>query len=65
MEGTAWVGRAGSDKPDLLALINRGSNDLLAVQNEVTPPQVGDVRGLENLRMHGTKGRRPFENRVF
>ena len=32
---------------------------------QVTPPQVGDARGLENLRMHGTKGRRPFESQVF
>jgi len=35
------------------------------VQNEVTPPKQCEFRGLENLKMHDIKGRRPLENRVF
>ena len=35
------------------------------VQNQVTPCRVCEFRGLENLRMHGVKGRRPLENWVF
>ena len=35
------------------------------VQNQVTPCRVCEFRGLENLRMHGIKGRRPLENWVF
>ena len=38
---------------------------IVMVQNEVTPHKQCEFRGLENLKMHDIKGRRPLENRMF